>query len=867
MPPLSDSDHDMDAADRVHEAPGLTATDDVPVDNDPRQRVAPTAVMQSPQSRNTSVPPKSLNFGDSCLGKRRATAPPISREESGSTAYPSSPQYLPEPSSENNGGMPTPPAEYTKKRKTTLESEGVEHDSLGHFDDGLFVSQRSLVQRLEMQEEQMRANAPIPPTIARTKYGVKPYSDRVEKTTSGLAVDSLDFDIYCRQASLIVKYLEDEVQRIRTQYGGLQDGEVDAILSKCVQYKQVDRRKQLLNIIFWGPSGHGKSTILRCLLNELDAAFASSSVQGCTNVKHQYLFTETLRNGQYEAVIEFISKTALHSIVEHHVETVLAYKRLKSPGGDDEDPLAPNTDRDEPDVTERDSSLDILAGLTIRPGRGSEIGSRSQLELLVNSEDYKKSAIKEKFVRYANNTFQETVGEGKIVKTAQSLEELRDEYIKYARPTDGQILAPWLLVKQIAIGLPAFVLANSISLADVPGIFDTHQVRRQAANDSFEKCSTVVLVHKYERNETSTQMNDSLRKCVSANKNVIVALTHIEDAAKSDCKFLGDSESKDQLTLGLELKDGILKQQTCELRQIKRELTQAEDEDDSEDGVISPKVRELNAKCTETKARIYKRSIAIKRELIAVSLQKEHEKIQIDFNGRADKTLSVHCTCGPEYETHMKGYHHEDTPELSVQETGVPALRRELRSLRAEMMIQDLEDTINHKGLARVLNALQFYCGRSKLERKKLIEHLVAEPKEQFTFDFDELSEKLVVDFEAIMEFARSQARQTSKTRGRFLHEKWAKLHHSTYRGFCQNFGNHRQKVGKDLKMMHWNLDIADEMRDLVVDTCKEILRTFEISKTEFVERVDGLLNGMIVKLKGTTGMNLESFDARIRAD
>ena len=39
---------------------------------------------------------------------------------------------------------------------------------------------------------------------------------------------------------ILFKYLEDKVQRIRTECGGLEDGEIDAIMSKCAQFKEVE---------------------------------------------------------------------------------------------------------------------------------------------------------------------------------------------------------------------------------------------------------------------------------------------------------------------------------------------------------------------------------------------------------------------------------------------------------------------------------------------------------------------------------------------------------------------------------------------------------------------------------------------------
>lgn len=720
------------------------------------------------------------------------------------------------------------------------------------------MSKIGLAQQLELQQNQLLEEAKIAPkTESRPKKRKIKYTDRVEKETSGLAIDDPIFNVHRKSVCLIAAYLATEVQEIRTQTRGLQDDEVEAILRRCAQYTELAMSWQLLSLIIWGPAGDGKSTILKCLLNESNAAIASGGAQSCTNVKHQYFHTEQLQDGQYRAVVEFASETTLRSTVEHHVEKILAYQRFLSSDKDEEEyQLAQNMDE-----AERDASLDILAGLTVRPEANLSFKSRTELKAFLEDEDRKETSTKRTVVDYAIATLEDYAGGGGQREIeAKSLTELLDACHEFSRPVEDQDLAPWMLVKQISIWIPAFVLENSISLADVPGIFDTHPIRRQAANDSFESCSTVILVHKYQRAADSTLMDESLKLCVSANKNVIVVLTHIETAAKAGRDCWGESEIKDKETFGgEELKDDVLQQLVSELRETKRELEAAEDEEheddsegDSEDDVVAQRVDVLKAECLKLDARIYKRRLVVKRALMIVeTLQEKHRGLQLSLNGLVDKKLSVHCTCGPEYERYMKGYQLSQAPDLSVEETGVPALRNEVRSLRADMMIRDLEDAVNHNGLERVLNAFDFYCDHSKLDLKDLIKDHLIKPKESFTSQCDELSEQLDNEIQISMDHGETTAIQISKNQGKTLHKKWAELHHATYRLFCEKYGEHRQRIDGNIMRTSWNKEIAAELENIIITTFRDILQKIRDRKTKLLERVDSFLDDIVVELKG----------------
>lgn len=839
----NDAHHNMDGADKAHDAPETSATTDVPVINPPPQRFAPTAVMQSPQSPNTTVLPMISSIGNAVPTKRKASEPPVSRDNGSSTTYPMSPRSSVEPSHEENGFMTTPPTTDSKKRKSKDEASTV------RLGKSLSLCQQVEQLKYELKKDDIKhadqaKNEPYKP--AKTKG----YKDRGERTASGLAIDQPEFDIYRQVFPLIARYLEDKVQEIRTRFGALKDGEVEAILSKCVEYAETKTTMELMNIIVWGPAGNGKSTILRCLLNDRNAVLARSSGQSSTNVKHQYFFTEKSQDEPYRAVVEFRSETELRSIVEHQVDKIFAYQHQISPDEDDRKPQ--DVDQIKLAKKELKSSLDVLAGFTVRPGViPGDLGfdSPTALEIFVGDKRFRESAIKEEVVQCAKATLELHRTEGGEF-TSKSLSGLLNACLKYSSPIKGQPLAPWMLVKQISIGIPAFVLENSVGFADVPGILDTNHIRRLAANDAFDSCSVVILVHNYSRAADSTLMEESLRKCVSADKNVILVVTHIEIAAKDGDKFWGDTEEEDELMLGDELTDPALQQLMCELRKTKGDLAQAEDADD-DDETDRETVKGLRTQCSELKSRIYKRRLVVKRTFIVKQLQEQHAELQLHFNGRADKQLSVHCTCGPEYEIHMKGYEGNEAPELSVEETEVPELRKGIRSQRANMMVQRLEDAINRNGLGRVLNAFEYYCDRSTLELGSLVKQFVIEPKDEFTSQCDKLSTKLGRDVETIMEAAENHAREVSKKHGKALHEEWAELRPSTYRAFCEKGGEHRLRDGENLMMVSWNEKIVARLKDLITTTFKNILQKVNFGKAELLRRVDGFLNHIVTNMKG----------------
>lgn len=398
---------------------------------------------------------------------------------------------------------------------------------------------------------------------------------------------------------------------------------------------------------------------------------------------------------------------------------------------------------------------------------------------------------------------------------------------------------------------------------DVPGIFDTDQIRVRTATDALESCDTVILTHRYSRITDSEFLPKKLRECALAGKNVFLDITRIDEAADADSINLGENEEKDNRILGAdERKDSELQQLLKDLRKQKHDLEQARDEQNDSDqddgasdtreaGEDSQEIRTLEADGRKLSDLINKRRLLVLKDSITKRMQEKYREIQIKLTGGARKELSVHCTCGPSYESHMKGYSRNERPRLTIEETGFPRLRGELRALRANEMLRVLADATDQKGLARLLTALHLYCISSKLKRKKDIQPYVTKPMDECTSLTDKIGKDLESGVGNIMESAKEEGIEDLTHELLSLLENWSQMHHATFRAFCNFKGHHRLKDGKHTHKVSWNDLIFEKLEEAIDDAFEKSDEKIKDSKQKLLALVAELMNGIIQNLKG----------------
>ncbi|KAK4692237.1 hypothetical protein P7C71_g4926, partial [Lecanoromycetidae sp. Uapishka_2] len=117
-----------------------------------------------------------------------------------------------------------------------------------------------------------------------------------------------------------------------------------------------------------------------------------------------------------------------------------------------------------------------------------------------------------------------------------------------------------------------------------------------------------------------------------------------------------------------------------------------------------------------------------------------NQKISLDIRNKykdltpEGRKLRVVCVSNPHYEMHFEGYDRDALP-ISIETTGIPALRRELSELPAQAKLEALLHRVN-SGLRSTISSLTNYSTQSVMHRQKDLKKLVEKSYEMHASSF-----------------------------------------------------------------------------------------------------------------------------------
>jgi hypothetical protein len=529
----------MDHTDGV---PGLGAPSDGSDRSHTHQRIIPVAIVRVPNLGPSMLTPRTTQSPDSHISETAAN---------GGSAHHTSLEHA-------TGNRSFTPSGDGKRRK--LKNAPTEQDTLRAADGSLFMrryeastmpddgvsqlrrdspadtstSPPALMWPLAKAQAQHRSElgktSPTPSSIKTRKGWTKKYNDSVEIKASSHPVNRPEYPVICKQLREIQEFLINAAENIRTDTGGLNDAEVSTILNKCAQYKDVDSRC-ILPIILYGPAGSGKSTVLRCLLNNAKAAATDGGDKSCTNVKHEYISPspeDSHPDGQYRADVHFFSEDVLRQVTKDKVSEIVKNKEYYDDSEDEGDNLELSKDLKAETSGKPKTDLKFLGDWIFGKDPKSKIESREDLERVLFDEDIKTEA-KSKLVFKRVCASLILYGADTRLRTfyAKSLSQLHNDVSMFPGPVEGGDDGPWKLVDRISVYMEALVLRNWVRLVDVPGTSDTDETRTNAACNAVNNSSASLLVHSYDRISHSALLKDLLKKSLR-NEYVSLVVTKME---------------------------------------------------------------------------------------------------------------------------------------------------------------------------------------------------------------------------------------------------------------------------------------------------------------------------------------------------
>lgn len=352
----------------------------------------------------------------------------------------------------------------------------------------------------------------------------------------------------------------------------------------------------------------------------------------------------------------------------------------------------------------------------------------------INSED---DTILEELVAWAIELAEDSLnGQAYITMEAPTVSELLYHLQPYTYQiaggdSDGQI-APWPLVNVVDFGLDNVLLNKGIVLVDTPGLSDSDSPRAKNAIHHHRQCTDKISVACVSRAKNDKTLWESLVQGYRLRESAGTLLVLTKgDHIDGDTELPGDRAQKET---ELELKNEIktLREAGATLAKKHRLLRSREEKFDVED-----QMKENSAALKPKLAEYHHLRACMRNDSVSRAVSEQYRELTGD-----PQPLSVFVIGNDVYKRHQAGHTVEEKPLLSVEDTGVPALRAHLYVVPAEGELNDAIHLANVQ-IPSLINYVELYCSKTHLARNEKIEAIVLQPTDDLRTMLEDVKNKL----------------------------------------------------------------------------------------------------------------------------
>ncbi|RMY13686.1 hypothetical protein D0867_07381 [Hortaea werneckii] len=672
-----------------------------------------------------------------------------------------------------------------------------------------------------------------------TQNHTPPYDEEREKDSSRLAVDQPCF----AKAEKLVPVICDTVISVADalKSKGYDDNEISNIVAKLKKLRWVkESYPENRPVGFLGDTAAGKSTLINCLVSQENIAAECDEGDSGTSVIQELSMADIDQLQPFKAEVHYQSPKTITAYIKKHLQNIYDFHHLSTE----------DVDNDECDVYQNNYDTALTFFNT----------------LLCERDEFKTPAATQEYFRNANSRDDENIlsqlklwirdylkslnrCEGATVVEGNTMTEVNRKLAIFKGPSKSGVdglhaASPWPLVHNITTHLRARILSEGAVLADLPGVSDTNKLRVQATREYIQGCDTIVIAHPILRIQSSDSVWSNIKDCIRSGKqsNLIIVCTKIDDIQHSREREMSSDDHK--VLEKLREEEGEL---AAKIADLEYKLEEAEENRDPDYMPINLDLKAARMNRAKKQAEWKERNIVIRnRRNIAVIQAKFQEAVR-----DPGAQIQVFCVSNTIYQKHMKGYDNNNPPDLTVEATDIPRLRRHLFEVPAKRKLGAL---LKHcqRDLPRVLLAMDMQCCKTRLERKQDIECKVIKPFKDFKTALGTLSANLKRNYENAILFEFHWLNEAKA-----LHERWVKYKYPRYSAFCRHDGEWKDASKKTIR---WNDQIVEIFADDMQNAFAQIKVAFMNIQRQFVFDINDRLSAdHLTESPELMGLNLDS--------
>jgi hypothetical protein len=537
----------------------------------------------------------------------------------------------------------------------------------------------------------------------------------------------------------------------------------------------------------------------------------------CTWVVQRYQKAFPDQSSTYAAKVRFFDREGIRNTIG---DLLARYYRAANKDVKDEEDCEGDGD-DDRDYTRVESYGDMRDSMTAFKALFCE---QLEFETEERAHAFLKQAKSENDPRILNTLvdWADTVVERRLDgKTAILIEnsttdgllwELQPYTYQIGGLEDEGIVAPRPLVSAIDFGLEHPLLNEGIVFVDSPGLSDANSSRARNAILSHRECTHKMVVADIGRAEADGAVRKNLQagSRTRGSGNMLLVLTH-GDNIDPETEVSGTPIEKKRIAR----LDAELKKLRAQKQQKSQECSRArpEDRDDLAEELRSfgPDIRKLTMERDNVRLEMRNRKVVIKMQTIYKGLTSD------------PKPLNAFAVGNQVYQQHVAGFSGDDKPLMSVEKTGIPALRKALYMMPIQARLNDTMHLAETQ-LPNLVNTIELYCAQLHLARKNEIEAIVLAPKKLLRGVVHESLEALKIQvldtlLTPIKEFESDWIKKARK-----ICHAWTTSPIGGQLGILKNEGYKKAHKGKNnSKGVDWNY----ELLEIGSDTVEEAFANF----------------------------------------